>query len=60
MDTVKFRIINTKEFSLEDAVLLRLKNIRGRNVPVSGNILQTKAEELAIELGYHDFLYSNG
>ena len=45
---------------VEDAVLLWFKNIRGRNVPVSGSILQTKAEELAKELGHHDFRCSNG
>ena len=45
---------NMNKFSLEDAVLLWLKNICRRHgiVPVSVRILQIKAEELAIELGY--------
>lgn len=44
---------------VEDALLIRSKSTR-ETVPVSENILQVKAEELARELGHNGFSCSGG
>ena len=46
--------------SVEEALLMWFKDIYGRNVPVSGEVLQMKASELASELGHDNFSCSNG
>ena len=54
------RLRTSAHEDVEEALLIWFKDIRGRNVPVSGEILQTKASELASELGHTDFQCSNG
>ena len=46
--------------ALDEALLLWFKDARSRNIPVSGPILQAKAESLAKDLGYADFKCSTG
>ena len=45
---------------LDDALLLWFQDARARNIPISGPILQAKAESLAKELGHTDFKCSSG
>ena len=45
---------------VEEALLMWFKDIHGRNVPVSGELLQMKASELPSELGHDNFSCSNG
>ena len=45
---------------VEEGLLIWFKSVREKNVPVSGPILQTKAEEIARELGISDFSCSSG
>ena len=45
---------------VEEALVSWLKFARSQNTPISGPVLQTKAEELATEFGYDDFKCSTG
>ena len=45
---------------VEDALLIWFKSVLGKSIPVSGNVLQVKAEELARELGHDGFSCSGG
>ena len=45
---------------VEEALLVWFKSVRGKNVPVTGAVLQTKASELAKELGHDNFCCSSG
>ena len=54
------RIRSAKYEDIESGLLLWFKGIREKNLPVSGPILQTKAEEIAKEMGFEDFSCSSG
>ena len=45
---------------VEEALVSWLKYAQSQNAPISGPILQTKAEKLVAELGFDDFKCSNG
>ena len=45
---------------VDEALLLWFKDARSRSIPVSGPILQAKAESLAKDLGHTDFKCSAG
>ena len=45
---------------VEEALVSWLKFAQSQNTPISGPVLQTKAEELATEFGYDDFKCSTG
>lgn len=45
---------------VEEALFSWFKDVRARNLPVSGDLLQTKAISLACLLGHHDFKGSSG
>ncbi|KAM7290410.1 tigger transposable element-derived protein 6-like [Ixodes scapularis] len=45
---------------VEEALFSWFKDVRARNLPVSGALLQTKAVSLACLLGHHDFRASSG
>lgn len=45
---------------VEEAVLLWFREARRRNVPISGPVIQAKAEEFGQRLGYKEFKASNG
>ena len=45
---------------VETALGIWMREARAKDIPISGPILQAKAEELAKELGYPDFKCSNG
>ena len=54
------RLRLAKYSDIEDALLLWFNQARCMNVPVSGTILQVKAQELALALGHRDFRCSSG
>ena len=56
----KKRLRTAAHQDIEEALVLWLKFARSRQVPVSGPLLQTKAQELASELGHPDFKCSSG
>lgn len=45
---------------VDDALDAWMREARARDIPISGPILQAKAQELAVELGHPDFKCSNG
>lgn len=45
---------------VEDGLLIWFMGVRGKDVPISGLILQAKAKEIATGLGHEDFSCSNG
>uniref|UniRef100_H3AAG5 HTH CENPB-type domain-containing protein n=1 Tax=Latimeria chalumnae TaxID=7897 RepID=H3AAG5_LATCH len=57
---VRKRMRTAKHPDVEEALFLWFKNARAQDVPVSGPILQIKAEKLATGLGHTDFKCSNG
>lgn len=45
---------------VEDAVIMWLKQCRDKNIPISGPVLQEKAQHFAEQLSHPDFRASNG
>lgn len=59
--SLKSKKLKSCEFKdLEECVLKWLKQCRDKNVPIGGPILQEKAQQFAVELGYKNFRASNG
>lgn len=54
------RIRAAKYEDIESGLLLWFKGVREKNVPVTGPVLQSKAEEIAKELGFENFSCSSG
>ena len=54
------RIRSAKYEDIKSGLLLWFKGIREKNLPISGPILQAKAEEIAKEMGFEDFSCSSG
>ena len=54
------RIQLAKYEDIESGLLLWFKGIREKNLPISGPILQAKAEEIAKEMVFEDFSCSSG
>lgn len=46
--------------NVEDALLKRFTSVRDQNLPISGQMLTTKAEEFAKRLDHLEFKCSNG
>ena len=58
--TKRSRIKPTRHDELEKAILTWFKQVRSQNVPVTGQLLQEKAKQLANELKIEGFHASNG
>ena len=56
----RMRARTAKHADLDSALFLWFKNARSLNIPISGPILQTKADNLAKMLGLESFLLSSG
>ena len=56
----KKRLTTAAHKDIKDALILWMKFARSCQVPISGPVLQTKAQELASELGHPDFRCSSG
>ncbi|XP_052071173.1 tigger transposable element-derived protein 4-like [Mytilus californianus] len=59
-NTKRKRVVSGKDAEVEKALLEWFKNARERDIPLSGQILQEKAKELATQLGKDDFVATNG
>lgn len=53
-NTKRSRIKPTRHYELERAILTWFKQVRSQNVPVTGQLLQEKAKQLANELKIED------
>jgi hypothetical protein len=54
------RVINTKNFKLNESVLKFIRLSNSNKVPIDGVIIKTFASDVALRLGLNDFKASNG
>ena len=60
MTAVKKRHRSAQYADMHSALFIWLTNARAQNIPISEEILKTKAIQFGEEMGINEFSYSNG